>query len=253
MIGPGTGTRPGHRSLHRNIMSMRSVAIALGAVVLMNASVSRAQQNSVVLELYTSQGCSSCPPADALLPQLADIPGVIALALHVDYWDYLGWHDSFANQKYTRRQRAFSKALHKRSVYTPQAVVQGQDILVGHQAKKIIASLETYLAEPSPVDLQVHRNGDVLTIDLDGDLTVPQPLDIHLVHFVASDEVSIEAGENAGRSMTYTHIVTDWQTVGHWDGVGPTTIEVGDVGPDPLVVIVQQAGTGPVVTAAELR
>jgi hypothetical protein len=232
---------------------MRSAAIALGAVVLTSAGESRAQQKSVVLELYTSQGCSSCPPADALLPQLAEIPGVIALALHVDYWDYLGWHDSFASQKYTRRQRAFSKALHKRSVYTPQVVVQGQDVLVGHQATKILASLENHLAAPSPVDLEISRDGDVLTIELDGGLTVPQPLDIHLVSFVESDDVSIEAGENAGRTMTYTNIVTDWLTVGHWDGIEPTTIQVEDVDPDPVVVIVQQAGTGPVITAAELR
>ena len=97
------------------------------AVVLFLTPLGAWAQTPVVLELFTSQGCSSCPPADALLAELAERPDIIALALHVDYWDYLGWKDSFGSPKYTARQRAYAKAARSRSVYTPEMVVQGED------------------------------------------------------------------------------------------------------------------------------
>lgn len=236
---------------------MPLLALVLALLLFVSPQAGRAQQNAVVLELYTSQGCSSCPPADALLPKLADMPGVIALALHVDYWDYLGWKDSFGNVQYTKRQKAYAKALHHRPLYTPQAVIQGRDIVVGHEEPQIVKALNTYLSEPSPVLLDIDRGaGGALSIratSRDG-ATLAGPFDVQLVQFLESEGVDIEAGENAGRNMTYTNIVTDWRTVAHWDGLSPLDLEITDLAPDqPVAVIVQQAGTGPVVTAAELH
>ena len=236
---------------------MPLLALVLALLLFVSPQAGRAQQNAVVLELYTSQGCSSCPPADALLPKLADMPGVIALALHVDYWDYLGWKDSFGNVQYTKRQKAYAKALHHRPLYTPQAVIQGQDIIVGHQEPQIVKALNAYMSEPSPVRLDIDRGaGGILSIratSRDG-AALPGPFDVQLVQFLESAGVDIEGGENAGRNMTYTNIVTDWRTVAHWDGLTPLDLEITDLAPDqPVAVIVQEAGTGPVVTAAELH
>ncbi|MCB1352256.1 MAG: DUF1223 domain-containing protein [Rhodobacteraceae bacterium] len=236
---------------------MPLLALVLALLLFVSPQAGRAQQNAVVLELYTSQGCSSCPPADALLPKLADMPGVIALALHVDYWDYLGWKDSFGNVQYTKRQKAYAKALHHRPLYTPQAVIQGQDIIVGHQEPQIVKALNAYMSEPSPVRLDIDRGaGGILSIratSRDG-AALPGPFDVQLVQFLESEGVDIEGGENAGRNMTYTNIVTDWRTVAHWDGLTPLDLEITDLAPDqPVAVIVQEAGTGPVVTAAELH
>ncbi len=233
---------------------MRVLMFLFGIFVLLSPVSGRAQENTVLIELYTSQGCSSCPAADALLPKLAEMPGVIALALHVDYWDYLGWKDSFGNVQYSTRQKAYARALHHQPLFTPQAVIQGQEILVGYKKGKILGAVDAFRSEPSPVSLKIARRAGGLTIELAGrGAVVDGPLDIQLVRFLKAAEVEIDAGENAGRVMTYTNIVTDWQTIAHWDGVEPLTLDIEADAAEPVAVIVQRAGTGPVVTAAELR
>lgn len=147
---------------------MRFFLLTLGMMIFVIPGAGRAQQNSVVLELYTSQGCSSCPPADALLPKLADMPGVIALSLHVDYWDYLGWRDSFGDVQYTKRQKAYAHALQHRPLFTPQMIVQGQDILVGHKEGKIMQAVDQFRSLPSPVNLKVERKAGGLSIEATG-------------------------------------------------------------------------------------
>src|SRR5690606_9121092 len=114
----------------------------------------------VVVELFTSQGCSSCPPADALLSELAAQPGVIALALHVDYWDYLGWKDSFASPAFSARQKAYAKSFGRRSIFTPQMVVQGRQALVGHDAPSVLSAIAEGLTEQATVNLALRREGD---------------------------------------------------------------------------------------------
>lgn len=233
---------------------MRLAVLILGITIVATPMMGRAQQNAVVLELFTSQGCSSCPPADALLPYFSEMPGVIALALHVDYWDYLGWKDSYGKGEFTERQKAYAKHLEQRMLYTPQVVIQGQQILIGHQEGKIKTMLSEYQAMPSPIHLEVTREGDQLAIKADADgVVIDGPFDIQLVRFLDSEDVRIEAGENAGHTLTYTHVVTDWETVGRWSGDEPFE-DIIEAGPDDsLAVIVQKANTGPVVTAVELR
>lgn len=228
--------------------------LVLLCVVLLNLPAPlRAQSNAVVLELFTSQGCSSCPPADALLSELASRPGVVALALHVDYWDYLGWKDSFGHAAFTARQRAYAKWDDRRSVYTPQMVVQGQQMFIGHDAAGIERSIDAFGKLPPVVDLTIERRGDLLAIGLTPREPLRRAVDIHVVRFIPTHDVSIEAGENAGRNITYSSIVTDWETVARWDGASPVEVLYDDGGSDkPLAVIVQRAGIGPVLTAAKL-
>ncbi|MFO1141120.1 MAG: DUF1223 domain-containing protein [Amaricoccus sp.] len=209
----------------------------------------------VVLELYTSQGCSSCPPADALLTELAGLDGVIALALHVDYWDYLGWKDQFARPQHTARQRAYAKAARSRSIFTPEMVVQGQDRLKGHDAPRVMDEIARLRAIPAVADVDLKRDGEALQVHVKpaGDAPVEGPADVFLVRFIPSEGVSIEGGENAGKEMTYTNIVTDWQKIGQWDGAGAMDLRYDDAGAGPLAVIVQRSHMGPVLTAAELQ
>jgi hypothetical protein len=233
---------------------MRLARSLISAILLFAPLGAAAQTAPVVLELFTSQGCSSCPPADALLTDLAAKPGVIALALHVDYWDYLGWKDDFARPQHTARQRAYAKAARSRTIFTPEMIVQGAERLKGHDSAHILKEIARQQQRPPRAAVSVERDGDALEIHLAPTGAGPVgPAEVYLVRFLPSAEVAILAGENAGRDVTYTNIVTDWDTVGHWDGAAPVELRAEAVGDDPLAVIVQETHMGPVLTAAELR
>jgi hypothetical protein len=223
--------------------------LILSALAVLMPQPGRAQPAPVVLELFTSQGCSSCPPADALLAELADAEGVIALALHVDYWDYLGWADSFAKPRYTERQRAYAKAAKSRTIFTPQMVVQGSDRLKGHDAERIREQIAAHRMREAPVGLTLEPNGDGLEVRIEPRRDGLGPADVHLVRFIPEEVVSIEGGENAGQTITYANVVTDWETIGQWDGTAPLELPVEEAGDGPLAVIVQQKKMGPVLTA----
>ncbi len=214
----------------------------------------RAQPAPVVIELFTSQGCSSCPPADALLSELAAEPGVIALALHVDYWDYLGWTDSFATPAFSARQKAYAAAFGKRSIFTPQMIVQGSDVLVGHDGPRIRARIAERLTEAPVADLSLRREGDMLTILLAPRGAPVGAAEVHLVQFIPFDEVAIEGGENAGQRIGYSNIVRSWDTVAIWDGAAELELELRRDGLDGGhgAVIVQRGRMGPVLSAAML-
>ncbi|MER2508362.1 thioredoxin family protein [Amaricoccus sp.] len=209
-------------------------------------------QSPVVLELFTSQGCSSCPPADELLTELSQIDGVIALALHVDYWDYFGWKDTFGDKAYTKRQKTYARALRQRTLFTPQMIVQGEEMVVGRDAATIFDRIAEHRSQPAPVDLGISRDGDVLKVELAPRVLGIGPADVQVVEFTPTDEVLIEGGENAGKSITYTNVVTNWQVVGRWDGATATELSIEDVGKGPLAVIVQEASQGQILNAAKL-
>lgn len=206
----------------------------------------------VVLELYTSQGCSACPPADALLSELASMDGVIALSLHVDYWDYMGWADGFARPEHTARQKAYALAARSRTLYTPQVVVQGEDRLKGHDAKGILADVARRQKLAAPAVLTAERSAGGLALHVAPAAGAVGPADVQVVSYLPSRTVDIEKGDNAGREVTYTNVVTDWRTVGRWDGTGPLDLKLDSVADGPLAVIVQRAQMGPVLAAAVL-
>ena len=212
-----------------------------------------AQDTPVVLELYTSQGCSSCPPADALLADLAAQDGVIALALHVDYWDYLGWKDGFARPAHTARQKAYAKAAGRRTIYTPEMIVQGERRIKGHDAEKVTGAIDRHRQLPAQATVSLTRDGDALDVRLAPAGPGAGPSEVYLVRFIPSEGVSIDAGENAGEHIVYTNIVTDWESIGRWDGASPAELRYEGLGEGPVAVIVQRTDMGPVLTAAELR
>lgn len=232
----------------------RWFGIAAMSVAGMFASAAHAGEHPVVVELYTSQGCSSCPPADAYFAKnLVGRDDIIALALHVDYWDYIGWKDDFANPQYSQRQRNYARAAQKRSVYTPQMVIGGVDHVVGNRPPEVRGSLAKYKGQGAHIDLVLTRSGDRLNIKLSSQTNERDPMVVQLVRYSAKETRDIKRGENAGRTLDYHNIVTQWETIGDWNGRRAKTLSARVPGDAPVVVIVQREGYGPIIAAAELR
>ncbi len=207
---------------------------------------------AVVVELFTSQGCSSCPPADEFLATLAADPRVIPLALHVDYWDYIGWEDSFADPRFTDRQKAYAHAAGSRTIYTPQMIVDGGARVEGNQPDEVARLIAAQLAKADSVVLRLSRQGDALEIAATADQSFDAPVRVQLVRYRPWEMVEIAHGENAGKTVTYANIVTSWQILGHWSGDVPLQMQAEVSGADPVVVILQEEGPAEIVAAARL-
>jgi hypothetical protein len=213
-----------------------------------------------VVELFTSQGCNSCPPADALLAELAGRGDVVALGYHVDYWDYLGWKDTLGRPENTERQKLYGEAFGKREVYTPQAVINGRVHVKGGKREAVdhaIAELDQK-GEGLSIDIEVTRTGDSVTIDTAGSPDGRGDAHLVLVHFDPMQPVAIERGENKGKTITYANPVTDVQTAGMWHGK-PARFELprSEINKDGGCAILLQAVDGkglpgPILGAAVL-
>lgn len=167
-----------------------------------------------VLELFTSQGCSSCPPADALLKSLAGRPDIVALAYHVDYWDYIGWTDTFGAKSNTQRQRDYANAWNSNRIYTPELVVNGSEGLVGSREGEVQAAIGK-AALAVPVMLKPDDHG-MLAVDIAPDPGLKEA-SVWLITYVRDATVTVGRGENSGKTIDYTHVVTGRQVIGMWD------------------------------------
>lgn len=233
---------------------MKSAFTAVCAAWMGVAAPSYAQSNdAVVVELFTSQGCSSCPAADAFFAKLSEDPRLITLSLHVDYWDYLGWKDKFANPAFTARQKNYARHARDKMVYTPQVIVQGEHRMIGNKAEDVLSTIQTELAETRPTQVVLDRQGDTLLIHAQPVGTQYGTIRVQLVRFTPTEKVKIERGENAGQTITYHNVVTSWQVLGTWDGVAPLNVETTAVGAAPLAVILQSEGPSVILAAAALR
>lgn len=231
---------------------MKYAFTAVCAAWLAMAGMAQAQStNAVVVELFTSQGCSSCPPADAILGKLSADSRVIALSLHVDYWDYLGWKDKFASPKFTARQKEYAHFARDKMVYTPQVVVQGVDRMVGSKGPDVETAIRAHLAQIRDVGLTVDRRGDRVMIRANP--IAGGPVRVQLVRFSPAESVNIKRGENAGKTITYHNVVKSWQLVQTWNGTSPLAIEAEAPGATPLVVILQAEGPAKILGAAVLE
>jgi hypothetical protein len=222
------------------------------AVIASAATAAGAERTRAVVELFTSQGCSSCPPADKLIGELSEDSSVVALSLPIDYWDYLGWKDTLAKPRHTARQRAYAAMRGDREVYTPQVVVDG----VLHVAGNDKAAIEQMI-------LKTRERAGVLTVPVTaimaaGKLQVTVPARDAAAAAPASGEVwlcvltrrmpiAIKRGENSGRTVTYNNVVRRWVKLGEWNGAAHTwTVPASDFaadGADEVAVLVQ-AGNG---------
>jgi hypothetical protein len=173
----------------------------------------------VVIELFTSQGCSSCPPADALLQTYTERPGIVALTLPVDYWDYLGWKDTLASPKYTKRQRLYAKSFGGQP-YTPQVVINGVKHVIGSHATDIDRTIEKISVQLDPyrVPLSLASDGRTLTIEVGATAEPEVSGTVWLAAVRPRVEVDITHGENRGRKLSYFNVVRELTPVGIWSG-----------------------------------
>ncbi len=213
----------------------------------------RTSPNAVV-ELFTSQGCASCPPADALLVELSARRNVVALAYHVDYWDYIGWADTFAKPAYSDLQRAYAGSWGKNRIYTPQLIINGSVDVVGSRR----AEVEEALSEAAlPLEIGLIYADGVLEVRIGGNENYPES-SIWLITYRSEADVEISRGENRGHMITYVQIVTSRQVLGMWEPKAGAELRLplSDVlsgESDGVAIVVQQQKQGfpgPIIGAA---
>jgi hypothetical protein len=229
---------------------MRHFIKALTALAIALPVMAKAGDDLVVVELFTSQGCSSCPPADEVLAELATNPGILPLAFHVDYWDYLGWKDELGSAANTDRQRAYAAAWGERMIYTPQAVVNGVDQMVGSNTQAVTSAIMAHMNQPALAEVSVTRAGGKLTISGKGLGALEGPIEVLLVRYTPDVSVDILHGENAGSTVRYVNTVTSVTSVGQWNGSGPLAMKANISGNDEAAILLQRANMGQVVAAA---
>lgn len=235
-----------------NILSRLCAALLLGLV----ASVANAGERPLtVVELYTSQGCSSCPPADAYLGELAKQTDILALSLHVDYWDYIGWKDPYAIPANTARQRAYARNLGMGYVYTPQMVVQGMAHTTGSD-RRAVGTLIHDLAGAKRLDVKLTRVAGGLKIDVPGGLFDDETARIVVAAYDSRHANDVRRGENAGTTLSHYNVVRAISDVGAWSGEA-VSLSIADkdlemAGHDGCAVLVQSTRNGRILGAAKV-
>jgi hypothetical protein len=232
---------------------MRKLATTIALILGSFTGVANAQTSPVVVELFTSQGCSSCPPADTFLGELSENDNILPLAFHVTYWDRLGWKDTFGHKAFTDRQYAYSTSFNNRSVWTPQFVVQGQDFS-RNRARKMVAD---YVAKHSAADPKVELTSSAsdgkVAIELDALVDDLPRMDVHIVHFSPTEQVTIKRGENAGRTLDYHNVVNAFYKAGEWNGNGSKKLSAELRAEPPYAVLVQGRKNGPIFASKLVR
>ncbi|MBM3649167.1 MAG: DUF1223 domain-containing protein [Alphaproteobacteria bacterium] len=236
-------------------------ATAVSAILALSSGVTAESQAVAggpwAIELFTSQGCNSCPPADALLGRLLRRPDIVALSLHVDYWNYIGWKDPFSSPELTERQRAYSHAFKLGHVYTPEMVVDG----IGHAPGIVPGPIDALLAEAQR--RAPRRATPLLSLGDDGTVTLRLAAfdlpggaaDLALAVYDRRHRTAVARGENGGRTLDNFNVVRRFERLGRWDGaplVRP--LPIGSLAPGQgLAALVQQPNNGPMVGCNKLE
>ncbi len=225
---------------------IRSLLTGLLAATALAVPPAIAAERPVVVELFTSQGCSSCPPADALLSTLADRPEVLALAFHVDYWNRLGWTDPFSGPWATARQTAYAAQLGSDQIYTPQAVIDGRSDVVGSDHEAMEAAIAAARSEPA-VTVVLTTSGSGLQVAVDP--AAPTDAVLWLVGFDDRHDTPVRRGENAGKTLVDRNVVRSLTRLDGWSpgGTVATARPEGD-----RTAVLLQAADGHILGAARL-
>jgi hypothetical protein len=255
-------------------MTRTPLVISAALAVLCAVPATAADDRLTVVELFTSQGCSSCPPADALLGELSRRSDVLALSEHVDYWDYLGWKDPFASRQNTERQRAYARRLGLSYVYTPQMVLQGGQQAAGADRTTVLtliaqrtgvqqaaARAGSQQADPQDVDIDVFQEKDGELVVRLAAAALREPADVWLVQFDPSHSTQVGAGENGGRQMRNHNVVRGFTRLASWHGEAATlpisaareTQTGGATGVANWAVVVQESDGGRILGAARCK
>jgi hypothetical protein len=213
-----------------------------------NTGVASPARTPVVVELFQSQGCSDCPPAQEHLNQLADRPEILALSYGVTYWDYLGWKDSFASPQYTRRQEDYSARNHGIGVATPQYWINGRQTVLGANPWRVSQLIDQAGSSEGPPLSVANSN---LTIG--AGVAPPGGADVWLVRYdPRTIQVAIRAGENGGRTIPHRDVVRQLTRIGRWSGTPQTIVLPGDATDGLKSAVLLQAGAGgPILSATK--
>ncbi|MFP3921049.1 MAG: DUF1223 domain-containing protein [Dichotomicrobium sp.] len=218
-----------------------------------------AASGPVVVELFTSQSCSSCPPADRLLGKLAERPDVIAMSLPVDYWDHLQWEDTLGRSEHSERQRIYARQLGLANVYTPQMVVNGIKNVIGSHSEAVEQAIRAARKSASPVPVRLEMEGDGFTVRLGPAKPGAAATEaaVLVVPLLSARTVDIKRGENRGKTITYHNVSREIRQVGTWRGeetaLTLTHDEVMTGDADRCAVILQDTHSGAILGAALLE
>ena len=257
------------RKMHGRGVDTRGLqALALTLATLMGSLVSASaepageaaraiEQPRAVIELFTSQGCSSCPPADKLIGELADRHDVLALTMAVDYWDYLGWKDTLASHGHSKRQKAYARLRGDGKMFTPQAIVNGHGMAIGSDRANLEKIVDTASPPAVPVKVDVRHGRVKVTIGAPTESGKAPAGEIWLCPVASRMTVDIGRGENEGSEVTYHNVVRGWTKLGAWNG-SPASFDVElpskpGLHADAVAVLVQSGSStepGPIVGAA---
>jgi hypothetical protein len=228
----------------RVALSLAAAASAILASAILTSADVRAEPRAVI-ELFTSQGCSSCPAADKLAGELARDPTLVVMSLPIDYWDYLGWKDTLALPGHAKRQKAYSKARGDREVYTPQVVVNGVLHVLGSDKDAIEQAIVQTRAQDGMLSIPVKLSvaGDQISVSVPAAKSGSANGEVWLCPITRNAEVAIGRGENSGNTVTYHNVVRRWIKLGDWTGAARTftlpKADVTGVGGDAVAVVVQ--------------
>ncbi len=208
------------------VRQISNIAAAAGLLLIAGIPAHAQQppaQPKAVVELFTSQGCSSCPAADALFTELAKDPKLITLTLPVTYWDYLGWKDTLGQEVFSKRQKLYAKARGDGQIYTPQAVVNGSTHIVGSDKGGIDKLVKEQGKDGFPVKIDLAEADGALRINLGtAPFTGEKPAVVLLLQVSRTATVPIERGENSGKTVTYANVVRGISRIGEWNGAAAT-------------------------------
>ena len=235
-------------SIKLSIAALRLAGAALAVAVAVAPALAADAQHPTVVELFQSQGCSSCPPANANAIALSYRPDLLVLSFGVTYWDQLGWKDTFASPQYTSRQWDYAHALHHPQVWTPQVVVNGRADVVGAQRGELEALIR-----------REDRGGAGPSITLEGDHvvvgagTTPRGADVLLVRYDPNIvQIAIQRGENGGKTLPHKNVVKALVRLGVWSGAARTYRLPAAATGLRSALIVQDGPGGPILAAARL-
>jgi len=241
-------------------MVSRSKLLSAAALFVAFLQPAQADPPRAVVELFTSQGCSSCPPADAVLVELAREPDIVALSFPVNYWDYLGWKDTLAHKAFTERQKAYAHARSDRQVYTPQMIINGTKPCVGSDRARVEASIReaTGTQTALPLNVDVKEQDGTVTISVEETkMAEMRAADVWILPVLREHTVPIERGENRGKTVTYANVVRGLKRIGEWRGGSArfeVPLEAARGGADGYVVLLQtseQSRPGVILGAAQ--
>lgn len=232
---------------------MRNLIASMVLVLFGTIAYAGDNDQLIVVELYTSEGCSSCPPADKMLTELSKRDDILALALHVDYWDYLGWKDRFSMAKFTKRQEYYNMVLGSRyRLVTPQMIFQGQSYVAGAKFRKVQQHLVKLTAQADKVLLNVEKQNGTFRVNINPRDEYVTNADVYIVQYEPEQVTDVQAGENRGLKLNHTNIVTSWERIGQWSGQS-WQIDHAVAEGVSAAVIVQAVDYGPILAARKLQ